>query len=149
MAGGKYTWSNNQNPPTLGRLDRILVSKTWEDLFPRTMLYKLPREVSDHNPLILSTCHQQPMPKTSFRFELSWLKDPQFNTLVQEIWNKPCLAETAFDRIQIKLKRFKQYFKGWSFNKFGEQKKEKLALQDELLLIEQLEECQCLDLSQL
>ena len=34
MIGGKYTWSNNQNPPTLERPDRILVSKNWEDLFP-------------------------------------------------------------------------------------------------------------------
>ena len=65
------------------------------------------------------------------------------------VFHTTTLAETAFDRIQIKLKRFKQYFKGWSFNKFGEQKKEKLALQNELLLLEQLEECQCLDLSQL
>ena len=75
MSCGKYTWSNNQTPPTLERLDRILVSKSWEDLFPRAMVYKLPREMSDHNPLILSTSHHQPLRKLDFRFELSWLKD--------------------------------------------------------------------------
>ena len=149
MAGGKYTWSNNQHPPTLERLDRMLVNKTWEDLFPRVIVYKLPREVSDHNPLILSTSQQQPWSKLSFRFELSWFKDPQFNHIVHEIWNWPCHDLTAFDKIQIKLKRFKQYFKGWSFNKQGEQRKEKQALHEELLLIEQHEENQCLDLSQL
>ena len=54
MSGGVYTWSNNQNPPTLEKLDRILVSNSWEDLFPTAIVTKLPREVSDHNPLILS-----------------------------------------------------------------------------------------------
>jgi hypothetical protein len=31
-------------------LDRILVSKNWEDIFPNSLVRKLPREVSDHNP---------------------------------------------------------------------------------------------------
>lgn len=52
MTGGKYTWSNNQDNPTLERLDRYLVSKNWEDMFPMSLVYKLPRELSDHNPLI-------------------------------------------------------------------------------------------------
>jgi hypothetical protein len=34
MTGGKFTWSNKQNNPTLERLDRYLVSKSWEDIFP-------------------------------------------------------------------------------------------------------------------
>jgi len=55
LVGGKYIWSNNQENPTLERLDRVLISKQWEDLFPSVFLYKLPREISDHNPLILST----------------------------------------------------------------------------------------------
>jgi len=33
LTGGKYTWSNNQNPPTLEILDRCLITKDWEDLF--------------------------------------------------------------------------------------------------------------------
>jgi len=53
------------------------------------------------------------------------------------------------DRIQIKLKRFKQFFKGWGFNRQGEQRKKKLALQEELLSLELLEETQDLDLTQL
>ena len=65
---------------------------------------------------------------------MSWLKDPQFSPLVQEIWDKPCSAETAFDRIQMKLKRVKQFFKGWGFNRQGEQRKLKRSLQDELLI---------------
>ena len=55
LNGGSYTWSNNQQVPTLERLDRILISEDWEKLFPLTSLRKLPRELSDHNPLLLCT----------------------------------------------------------------------------------------------
>src|SRR6185503_14184001 len=92
MVGGKYTWSNNQENPTLERLDRILISKHWEILFPTFQVHKLPREISDHNPLFLSIPTSDPEKKVSFRFELSWLKDPNFTTLVEEIWNAPCHA---------------------------------------------------------
>jgi len=71
MTGGKFTWSNNHEFPTLERLDRFLMSKDWEDLFPNVMVYKLPRDISDHNPLILSSSSNQPIKNLSFQFELS------------------------------------------------------------------------------
>ena len=140
LVGGKYTWSNNQENPTLERLDRILISKQWENLFPTAFLYKLPREISDHNPLILSNQYGIPNRKISFKFENSWLKDQEFKSLVAKIWNKPCYATSALERIQKKLKRFKQYFKGWGFNRQCEQKKKKRYMQEELLVLEQFEE---------
>ena len=39
-------------------------------------MHKLPRELSDHNPLILTSSQKQSMRKLTFRFELVWLKDP-------------------------------------------------------------------------
>ena len=140
MTGGKFTWSNNHSDPTLERLDRVLVNKDWESIFPTVFVYKLPREVSDHNPLILSTQTSPPPKKIPFRFELTWLKDQNFTPVVKSIWDKPCHAHTALDRIQIKLKRFKQFFKGWGFNRQGEQKAKKKAMHEELLSLEQLEE---------
>ena len=125
LVGDKYTWSNNHQIPTLERLDRILISKQWEDLFPIVFVYKLPREVSDHNPLILSTQDHNPCKKLSFRFKTTLLKDQEFRPLVQNIWEKPCYASSSLNRIQSKLKRIKQYFKGWGFNKQGVQRKRK------------------------
>jgi len=82
MTGGRYTWSNNQSYPTLERLDRVLVSKGWENLFSRALVHKLPREVSDYNPLILTTKADQPLRQIMFKFELSWVKHPDFPNLV-------------------------------------------------------------------
>lgn len=40
MTGGSFTWSNNQEFPTLEKLDRVLMTKEWEDLFPLAMIKK-------------------------------------------------------------------------------------------------------------
>jgi hypothetical protein len=148
MNGGKYTWSNNQMNPTLERLDRFLVNKSWEKLFPLSLVYKMPRELSDHNPLVISLNINQPLRNLSFRFELSWLKHPDFLQKTQEIWDRRCHAETAFDKIQSKLKRFKQYFKWWGFNLQGENRKKKENLSQELMKLEQKEEEGTISLSQ-
>jgi endonuclease/exonuclease/phosphatase family metal-dependent hydrolase len=54
MCGGLYTWSNKQENPTLVKLDRVLASQSWEDLFPQAVVNRLPREVSDHNSLLVT-----------------------------------------------------------------------------------------------
>ena len=148
LSGGKYTWSNNQSPPTLERLDRLLMDKSWENLFPSVVFFKLPREMSDHNPTILTDNISISLPKINFRFKLSWLKHPEYLSRVQEIWNSPCHAESAFDRIQLKLKKFKQHFKGWGFNNQGIERKIKQQLNEELLILEQIEEQAFLSLEQ-
>jgi hypothetical protein len=55
MNGGKFTWSNNQMNPTLEKLDRVLMNNDWETIYPLTTLRKIPRLMSDHNPLMLCT----------------------------------------------------------------------------------------------
>lgn len=123
MFGGLFTWSNNQENPTLEKLDRILVLKDWEDIFPNSLVRKLPREISDHNPLTLSSEPQKPIMHIQFRFELSWLYNPDFVPPVEKIRSRPCRAKTVLDKIQQKLKLFKQYFKEWGFNLQGELRK--------------------------
>jgi hypothetical protein len=123
MSEGKFTWSNNQKPPTLERLDRFLVSKSWENIFPLVLVYKLPRERSDLNPLILTLPVKQQMKILNFRFELSWLKHPDFLWKVEELWKKNYHNMPAFDRIQHKLEIFKKFFKGWGFNLQGENRR--------------------------
>ena len=45
MTGGLFTWSNNQDNLVMVKLDRILVNKEWEDLFPQANVKRLPREI--------------------------------------------------------------------------------------------------------
>lgn len=85
MSGGVFTWSNNQEPPTLEKLDRILVSKGWEDIFPHAMVRKLPREISDHNPLIISCGSPKNLSYIQFKSDANWFKNPKFFELVEKI----------------------------------------------------------------
>jgi hypothetical protein len=149
MCGGKFTWSNNQSNPTLERLDRFLVSKSREHVFPLALVYRLPRELSNHNPLILTLPSKQPMKNLNFRFELSWLKHPDFLPKVEEIWNRQCHAKSVIDKIHSKLKRIKSYLKGWGFNVQGEMKKIREQSRRELLNLEQIEEELMLTLEQM
>lgn len=114
MSGGQYTRTNNQSHPTLEKLDRVLISDSWECLFPLASLRKLVRELSDDNPLLLYTDEEKREPSKSreFRFDLSWLKDDRFLDLVTKIWSRKVAASDPIDILNIKLKRFKSYFKG-------------------------------------
>lgn len=78
MTGGRFTWSNNQNDPTLEKLDRILMSRDWENLFPTAAINKLPRKISNHNPLIMHIELSKSLNNLSFRFEATWLAQPNF-----------------------------------------------------------------------
>jgi hypothetical protein len=85
ISGGVYTWSNNHESPTLEKLDTILMTKEWEAIFSTVHVYKVPRTMSDHNPLVLSTQQNTPVQMRIFIFELSWLKDPDFLVKVKKI----------------------------------------------------------------
>lgn len=140
MSGGKYTWSNNQADPTLERLDRILINEKWELQFPLTNLRKIPRFLSDHNPLILCTEQEQATKKKAFCFETSWLKHHDFLPKIHEIWGKHIQGKNAIETWIIKIKRVKKFLKGWGQSLRGHTRKFKQILQEELLELEKMEE---------
>ena len=86
------------------------------------MVRKLPREISDYNPLIIFSKISKKLPHIQFKFELSWVDNPDFKLNVKKIWNTPCNAKSSRDRKQQKLKLVKQYFKGWGFGLQGRTK---------------------------
>ena len=149
MAGGAFTWSNNHAIPTLEKLDRVLMSHSWEDLFPLVKLRKIVREFSDHNLLLLDTGCDNVIQKRSFRFDVGWFNNENFLPNVEKIWEKHVYKSNPVDILNIKLKRFKKFFKGWGANFFGANKKKKGELQEELGILESIEESQDLSPNQL
>jgi exonuclease III len=71
LHGRRYTWSNDREQPTLVRLDRVLASLDWEELFPACHLQALTSDASDHCPLLLQT-NLALTPKPRFHFEIYW-----------------------------------------------------------------------------
>jgi hypothetical protein len=61
------------------------MSKEWEDLLHFVYAFKHPREVSDHNPLILTTVGNQCKQNKEFRFGLACIKHEDFMQILQRI----------------------------------------------------------------
>lgn len=118
LNGRSFTWSNGWDNPTLERLDRVLISSDWEDLFPQSFLKALPTTISDHCPLLLSTCPCLPR-KGRFHFENFWCKLDGFTEVVQETWSKPCQIRDPISRLDHKLRLVARALTSWSDKKVG------------------------------
>ena len=72
LNGRHFTWSNEQDNPTLTRIDKLFCTLDWELTFPTCFLHSLPSLMSDHTPLLLQGelehCHNR-----TFRFENFWV----------------------------------------------------------------------------
>jgi hypothetical protein len=125
LSGGQYTWSNNQQDPTLEKLDRFLMNDSWECLFPLATVHKLVKEMSDHNPLILDTMEQKNKVNRDFKFEKAWLHEDDFLSRVSRSWSIPRRAADSLGKLQHKLKNVKKDLKGWGANLKGRDIKRK------------------------
>ena len=141
MTGGLFTWSNNQVNPTLEKLDRVLVSKGWEDLFPLALVHKITKNCSDHCPLILSLNNERVKPPSTFRYELFWEQEVDFLDRVKKAWLLPVRGKDALSCFIFKLKNVKNSLKGWGINLRGFQlkrKKEILEILKDLEIVEEI-----------
>jgi hypothetical protein len=111
-----YTWTNNQSPPTLVRLDRALVNTAWNSLLPDTSLSSVTRTTSDHVPLILPAS-SIPHPSI-FCFSNHWLASPTFSPIVTTNWlsvhNNHQRASSATAALCLCLKRVRSAARSWA-----------------------------------
>ncbi|GAU10613.1 hypothetical protein TSUD_422120, partial [Trifolium subterraneum] len=70
------------------KLDRALASVEWCNLFNHAKLECLTTTASDHYPLLLNWEPISPhyKPPNHFKFERSWLVEPDFSSFVQQKW---------------------------------------------------------------
>jgi exonuclease III len=118
LVGCKYTWSNMQISPTLVKLDRVLCSADWEDLYPNVMLQSSASNDSDHCPLLLGL-NDNKMGKRRFHFEPFWPKLSGSQEAVQEAWNSIPANNCSFSTLDLKLKAAARKLQGWSQKKVG------------------------------
>lgn len=115
----KYTWASGLNQALL---DRYFVNIDWLDQYPHVGVQHLSSYGSDHNPLVLSTGHQE-RHTHQFRFDPEWLKNEEFVQLVIKWWTEKSLLDY---RMRLswhnKTKHLKKKIKGWTKNYYGEKK---------------------------
>ncbi|GAU19603.1 hypothetical protein TSUD_304150 [Trifolium subterraneum] len=89
IEGHPFTWIKSRGTPHVieEKLDKAMVSTSWLQLFPQVRLSNLLASHSDHSPILLQC---KPIIRTqinhSFRFENSWLKEPDLEDVVVEGW---------------------------------------------------------------
>ncbi|GMI72472.1 hypothetical protein HRI_000916500 [Hibiscus trionum] len=83
LQGGKFTWSNNRDPPTFVRLDRFLVSSDFSLNFSNIVQRLLGKALSDHNAIFLfdEAVNWGPKPFKIFNF---WFEEVGFEDTVRQ-----------------------------------------------------------------
>jgi hypothetical protein len=88
-----------------------MMTNEWEKMFPTIQAYKSPREISDHNPLILATIQSPKNRRRDFRFEMGWLKNSECMQRIQQIWEQPTRDGVCLNKVLFKLKKVKNISK--------------------------------------
>ena len=106
LKGAAFTQSNHQNPPTMSKLVRFLVSSEWLELYPEVCQLALPKPASDHCPILLdSNCER--WSSEPFRFELMWPEEEKFMQMVMDWWKEIQVESWAGHRLLVKVKLLK------------------------------------------
>ncbi|XP_035545176.1 uncharacterized protein LOC118348231 [Juglans regia] len=135
LVGGEYTWSNGR---VWSRLDRFLVSTTWEAHYPEVSQKRLARVSSDHFPIILD-CGGIHRGSRYFKFENMWLTTDGFVEMVRAWWYSYQFLGTPSYILASKLKALKQDLKKWNLEVFGHTDNQKAKLLEELQELEDKE----------
>jgi exonuclease III len=73
LAGRNFTWTNNQENPIYSYIDIIFCSTEFDEKFPLANAKALPRNPSDHVPIMWESGQGQMQKKPRFKFENWWI----------------------------------------------------------------------------
>ncbi|KAL2250199.1 UNVERIFIED_CONTAM: hypothetical protein Sindi_2493600, partial [Sesamum indicum] len=101
--GSPYTWYSRR---LRQRLDRVLVTDSWMDVFSKTQVTHLELSKSDHRGLLVVAETIVTQKASSFRFQHMWITHPGFLEVVRRDWQYPTIG-SGMVRLQQKLTRLK------------------------------------------
>jgi hypothetical protein len=121
----KFTWTNNQKNLILAKLDRVFITTKWEAIFPLVRVLGLPKNISDHAPLLVDSRGNYRLGKKKFRFEKWWLKRTDFKEVVRKVWDAHCLGAEAIEIWQSRIMIFRRLVRGWEANMIADLNRQK------------------------
>jgi hypothetical protein len=117
LLGRRFTWYQPSGR-AMSRLDRVLISDEWASKWGWPSLWVLPRDVSDHCPLVL-TYHNRDWGPKPFRFNNFWLENKKFPIVVESFWLNHNVQGWMGFVLKEKLKGLKLVLKEWHKLEYG------------------------------
>jgi hypothetical protein len=117
--GPRFTWCNDRygaSDFTRERLDRAMANDSWVGLFDMVEVQVLPRNISDHNPLLVSFSNSMDIQWSKsrmFRYEPCWAKQKDPQNIIKQVWKVKQKSSSPWDDVQNKLLGCKQSLKKW------------------------------------
>jgi hypothetical protein len=118
LQGRNFTWSNQQASPTLVKLDRVLVTVEWEELYSNVLLQSAASHDYDHCPLLLRLKDNR-AGKRRFHFEAFWPKLDGFQDAVKEAWQSVQMGPCPLLSLHLKFMATAKGLEAWSDKKVG------------------------------
>lgn len=94
-SGYHFTWSNRRGDHFIEeRLDRVLATDDWLDLFLSVTVSSIIWDSSDHLPILVKACREgvgvvgdYRWDARPFKFEAKWLHVKEFKEVVERVWS--------------------------------------------------------------
>jgi hypothetical protein len=134
IVGRRFTWFH-ANGIAMSRIDRLLVSSEWLEMWGNCSIWVCPRDVSDHCPLVLKYDDNNWGPKP-FRFNNFWLSHKHFNTVVEEFWRAHEGIGWMAHVLKDKLRGLKGCLKEWNSREFGSMENRIQSIVDVILSLD-------------
>ena len=130
LVGKKFTWFKADGSAK-SRLDRILVSEEWLQVWPMSKKYIQTREVSYHCAIVVKSWSKDWGPKP-FKSIDAWLLELGFKDLVRGKWGSYEVQGDNITKVKEKLKLLKLDLKEWNRSVFGNLEDEKRRILKEI-----------------
>ncbi|KAL0796652.1 hypothetical protein Bca101_068029 [Brassica carinata] len=111
--GGQYTWMGQRKHYSIqSKIDRVVATAEWQNLFPRAYVQLLDWIGSDHKPLLLNTCDRKWKGTKLFRYDNRWRFNKEVKKEIQLTWEAKC-QNLPVSRFHIALKRCRTSLAKW------------------------------------
>ncbi|GAU23391.1 hypothetical protein TSUD_334390 [Trifolium subterraneum] len=134
LLGRRFTWCH-ANGSSMSRIDRVIVSPEWMEVWGVCSLWVCPRDVSDHCPLVLRYANNDWGPKP-FRFNNYWIDHKKFKKVVEDSWKAQEVSGWMAFVLQEKLRGLKCCLKEWNKIEFGSMETSTRKLVDEIQVLD-------------
>ncbi|KAH7838239.1 hypothetical protein Vadar_023890 [Vaccinium darrowii] len=121
--GSSFTRRNWQNGEVISeRLDRVVATVEWRELFCFAVVFNEVMVGSDHSPIVLDTNPKLGKPRKVFRFESFWTTEEECGETIKEEWSRAIGGGgggSAMSSLERLLQRSRSRLQEWRKLKFG------------------------------